>query len=98
MNSEEAHARYRDLPGAGLEPAWPCGRGILSPLRVLLSCWFRRDFSLSENLMCKKMCKSEVPHKSRGAIGQGLGRIPIRRGASSDSTSRLSGLNHLGTA
>ena len=25
------------VPGAGLEPAWPCGRGILSPLRLPIS-------------------------------------------------------------
>ena len=25
------------VPGAGLEPAWPCGRGILSPLRIPVS-------------------------------------------------------------
>jgi hypothetical protein len=25
------------VPGAGIEPAWPCGRGILSPLRIPVS-------------------------------------------------------------
>ena len=25
------------VPGAGIEPAWPCGRGILSPLRLPVS-------------------------------------------------------------
>src|SRR6185437_334406 len=27
----------RLVPGAGVEPAWPCGRGILSPLRIPVS-------------------------------------------------------------
>jgi hypothetical protein len=29
------------MPGAGLEPAWPFGRGILSPLVGSLSVWLR---------------------------------------------------------
>ncbi len=31
------HRCRRIVPGAGVEPAWPCGRGILSPLRIPVS-------------------------------------------------------------
>src|SRR5579862_7867810 len=64
------------VPGAGIEPAWPCGRGILSPLRLpvsppgrLKACWRRGSESNRRPRLCRPLHDHSATPPGVGYVG-----------------------------
>ena len=71
------------VPGAGIEPAWPQGRGILSPLRIPVSppgrraeclCTGGADRSMHAQRDCRETCAHKKPAIRRASGWRGSQR------------------------